>query len=230
MSTLPVALARATTTPRSETRPVVVRVAKPRGTLYWGGAGLDGPYIPGTLNALREAGIDHVHVGLTNTASRLVKPTVGTLIDAIRAGLLIRYEDNDDWIISSGMDRMSPQFNLLGYSYGSLLAAQTANSYARQGHVVDHLILIGSPIDAGFLARLRQHANIRKVIVIDLTSVGDPIYAGMTQAELLACVPELARTMQARKGEGHFFYGHVVPDSPTRWASLARMIHAAGVR
>jgi hypothetical protein len=214
MSTLPVALARATTTPRSETRPVVVRVAKPRGTLYWGGAGLDGPYIP----------------GLTNTASRLVKPTVGTLIDAIRAGLLIRYEDNDDWIISSGMDRMSPQFNLLGYSYGSLLAAQTANSYARQGHVVDHLILIGSPIDAGFLARLRQHANIRKVIVIDLTSVGDPIYAGMTQAELLACVPELARTMQARKGEGHFFYGHVVPDSPTRWASLARMIHAAGVR
>ena len=230
MSTLPVALARATTTPRGETRPVVVRVGKPRGTLYWGGAGLDGPYIPGTLNALREAGIDHVHVGLTNTASRLVKPTVGTLIDAIRAGLLIRYEDNDDWIISSGMDRMAPQFNLIGYSYGSLLAAHTANSYARQGHVVDHLVLIGSPIDAGFLASLRRHPNIRKVVVIDLTSVGDPIYAGMTQTELLACVPELARTMQARKGEGHFFYGHVVPDSPTRWASLARMIHAAGVR
>lgn len=66
--------------------------------------------------------------------------------------------------------------------------------------------------------------------MIDLTSVGDPIYAGMTQAELLASVPELARTMQANKGEGHFYYGHVVPDSPSRWASLARMIHAAGVR
>jgi Thioesterase domain len=233
---IPIVVTVATLTLKSDTKPVTVYVKKPRGTLYWGGAGLDGPYIEPQLKAFNEAGIKYVSVGLTNTATKSfpnslskLKP-VGTIADAARSGLLIRFEDNDEWTISSGMDNPSPQFNLIGYSYGSLLAAQTANFYAKQGHVVDHLVLIGSPIDGDFLAKLRSNKNIRKVVVIDLKKEGDALFAGMTEVQLLSSVPQLGRDMLAGKGEGHFYYGHVIEDSPRRWNELAKRLFAEGLR
>jgi hypothetical protein len=226
---LPIVVVVAALTLKSDTKPVTVFVKKPRGTLYWGGAGLDGPYIKPQLKAFVDAGINHVSVGLTNSASTSLGPA-GTLVDAIRSGLVIRYEDDDEWIITKGMDTASNQFNLIGYSYGSLLAAQTANFYAKSGHVVDHLVLIGSPIDAKFLATLRSRKNIKKVIVIDLKNVGDPIYAGMTQFELLAVTPQLGADMSASKGEGHFYYAHVVADSQNRWKDIAKRLFSEGLR
>jgi hypothetical protein len=227
---LPIAIGVAVLTLKSDTKPVTVYVKKPRGTLYWGGAGLDGPYIQPQLRAFIDAGISNVFVGLTNTASKSISKPIGTIVDAIRSGLIIRYEDDDEWTIGKGMINASPQFNLIGYSYGSLLAAQTANFYSKQGHIVDHLVLIGSPIDADFLTTLKARKSIKKIVVIDLKHVGDEIYAGMSQAELLVGVPKLARDMNANKGEGHFYYGHVVPDSPTRWRDLANRIYAEGLR
>ncbi len=154
----------------------------------------------------------------------------GTLLDAIRSGMAIRDRDDDEWTISEGMSPEAPQFNLIGYSYGSLLAAQTAWSYAKRGHVIDHLVLVGSPIDASFLANLRAHRNIRKTVVIDLTEHGDPIYAGMPWLELAASAPLLGRQMVAGQGEGHFYYAHVMSDSPRRWAALAQRIAESGLR
>lgn len=227
---VPVVTILTTLTLTSDTKPVTVYVKRPRGTLYWGGAGLDGPYIQPQLNAFRAAGIKNVYVGLNNTATKDLPGFPGTLIDAIRSGLTVRYEDNDEWVISSGMSNDAPQFNLIGYSYGSLLAAQTANFYSMQGHIVDHLVLIGSPIDADFLKKLRTRKNIRKIIVIDLRDKGDPIYAGMTQLELTESAPALARHMQAQKGEGHFYYAHSIADSPRRWRELAKRLYAEGLR
>jgi pimeloyl-ACP methyl ester carboxylesterase len=206
------------------------KLRAPRGTIYWGGAGLNGGYVQPQIDAFRKSGIARVWVGLTNTATRIAGGDFGTIIDAIRAGLVIRYEDNSPWTIESGMDQPSEQFNLVGYSYGSLLAAQTANYYAKNGIKVDNLVLIGSPIERDFLFRLRAYRNIGKVTVIDLREHGDPIYAGMSLAELTAGVPQLATDMLANKGEGHFYYGHVVPDSPRRWLDLARKVHASGLR
>lgn len=226
---VPVAAAAAILALRSDSQPQKVFVEKPRGTLYWGGAGLNGNYIAPTLAALRAAGISEVNVGLTNTATTMFSE-LGTYIDALRAGLLIRYEEDDEWTISSGMGRTAHQFNLIGYSYGSLLAAQTANYYAKQGHVVDHLVLIGSPIDASFLQLLRNRTAIRKVVVIDLTAKGDPIHAGISQAELVMAAPKLGQQMMRWKGEGHFYYAHVVADSNSRWADLAQRLHAEGLR
>lgn len=60
------------------------------------------------------------------------------------------------------MDAAQEQFNLIGNSYGSLLAAQTANFYAKQGYIVHNLVLIGSPIDADFLKNLRGKTHIKK--------------------------------------------------------------------
>jgi pimeloyl-ACP methyl ester carboxylesterase len=217
-------------TPTADKEPVRLKVKVPRGTIYWGGAGLNGGYVQPQIQAFRQVGIQHVWVGLTNTATEVMGGEFGTIVDAIRAGLIIRYEDESPWTIKSGMDQPAEQFNLIGYSYGSLLAAQTANYYSKRGFKVDNLVLIGSPIDKEFLFKLRAYRNIGKVTVIDLKEHGDPIYAGMPLTELTAGVPQLAKDMVANKGEGHFYYGHVVPDSQRRWAELARRIHESGLR
>ncbi|WP_211455450.1 hypothetical protein [Collimonas antrihumi] len=227
---VPIAVVTAAMTLRSDTKPVKIYIKRPRGTLYWGGAGLDGSYIKPQLQAFRSAGITNVSVGLTHSATQNIGSTAGTLVDAVRSGLFIRFEDNDDWVISSGMDVPSTQFNIIGYSYGSLLAAQTAWSYAKQGNIIDHLVLIGSPVDKDFLIKLKAQKNIKKVVIIDLTQFGDKIYAGMSQAALLGATPALGEQMTAGRGEGHFYYAHVTNDSPRRWKELAERLYSEGLR
>ncbi|MDP9902026.1 hypothetical protein [Variovorax ginsengisoli] len=226
----PIVSITAALTFKSDTQPVKVYVKKPRGTLYWGGAGLDGPYIKPQMEAFQRAGIEHVNIGLTNTANKEIGDRIGPLIDAIRAGLLIRYEDDDEWVITSGMTDASAQFNLIGYSYGSLLAAQTANFYANKGHVIDHLVMIASPISEDFLTKLKGAKNIKKVVVVDLTQFGDPIHAGISQAALIEGMATLKRQQDAGLGEGHFYYAHIVKDSKSRWNALAQKMVAAGLR
>ncbi|WP_335969983.1 hypothetical protein [Acinetobacter bereziniae] len=209
----------------------VIPVNKPRGTVFWGGAGLDGPYLKPMVQAFIDAGIHYIWSGLSNTATKIMPGTIGTLIDATRTGMMIKNDDGtDNWrVYPPASTQAAKQFNLIGYSYGSMLAAQTAKSYANLGYVVDHLVLIGSPIDADFLAMLRKHKNIKKLTIIDLTQYGDPIYAGMSFSELVENSIKLAIQMNRDKAEGHFYYGHVIPDSPRRWAELAKRIKNEGL-
>lgn len=207
---------------------------QPRGTLLWGGAGLDGDYVHGMVLALQRAGVRHVGVGHVDSAAWALG-SMGMFIDALRAGLTLRREDDGDWAVAEpplapGQGDPAAPFNLIGYSYGSLVAAQTARYHAERGWRVDHLVLIGSPIEAGFLARLRAHPRIGRVVVVDLKERGDPIFAGMPQTELNAAATLLARQMAALRGEGHFYYAHPVPDAPARWAALARDLVAHGLR
>ncbi|MGC8050047.1 alpha/beta fold hydrolase, partial [Salmonella enterica] len=81
----------------------------------------------------------------------------------------LRYEGRSDdrsWMIESMENVPAEQFNLIGYSYGSLMAAHTAHIYACNGHIIDHLVLIASPIDGDFLEKLQQNKNIKKVLII----------------------------------------------------------------
>jgi pimeloyl-ACP methyl ester carboxylesterase len=230
---LPVAAATAALTLKSDTQPLKIYVKKPRGTLYWGGAGLDGKYIALQLAALQARGIGNLSVGATNTATHYLPGRTkfaGTFVDAFRAGLVIRYEDDGEWVLTAGMDAKEGQFNMIGYSYGSLLAAQTANFYAGRGHVVDHLVLIASPIDLAFLHKLRSHRNIKNVTVIDLRAMGDKIYAGISQADLLQAIPVLGQQFSSGRAEGHFYYAQIITDSPRRWNVLAQSLYEAGLR
>ena len=63
----PVVAVAATLTLKSDTKPVKVYVKTPRGTIYWGGAGLDGDYLKPQVAAFQQVGIKNVYVGLTNT-------------------------------------------------------------------------------------------------------------------------------------------------------------------
>ena len=220
--------AKAAMTLKTDTTPVTIMVNKPRGTIYWGGAGLDGPYISDQLAALQTAGIQHVFRGTR---------TYTMPVDSIRSGLTVRYRDSpidEDWHIHGMGDNSSPQFNMIGYSYGSLVAAQTAQFYAHNGHIVDHLILVASPIDKEFLALLRKQENIRKIVVKDLKEHGDPVYAGISQIPLLLSVPLLYRQMKKTKntgeGTGHFYYASPSMDGTRRRRDLARFIYSHGLR
>jgi pimeloyl-ACP methyl ester carboxylesterase len=202
---------------------------QPHGTIYWGGAGLDGPYVEGKLQALRDAGVDNVSAGQVDTARRNF-PQIGMFLDALRAGTSLREEDAGDWVLAPPPQATSGAFNLIGYSYGSLIAAQTAASHARHGFTVDHVVLIGSPIGPGLLAALRSHPRIGQVLVVDLAEHGDPMRAGMPQGELTQATPLLVRQMLARRGEGHFHYAVEGDTGRQRWAALAARLRDAGLR
>lgn len=212
---------------KSNTTPVTIEVNRPRGTIYWGGAGLDGPYIADQLAALQEAGIQHVYRGVR---------TYSMPVDALRSGFSIRYRDNpvaEDWHID-GMDNPSPQFNLIGYSYGSLVAAQTAYYYAALGHIVDHLVLVGSPIDKRFLEDLGKQVNIRRIVIRDLAEYGDPIYAGIGKLRLYASSLQLGaqmlKTLDTGDGWGHFYFASPSSNGALRRRELARLMVRHGLK
>jgi hypothetical protein len=202
---------------------------QPHGTVFWPGAGLDGPYVEGMLQALRDVGVANVSAGQVDTARRNFSHA-GMFIDALRAGTTLRQEDPGDWVLAPPPQATSGPFNLIGYSYGSLIAAQTAAYHARLGFRVDHLVLIGSPIAPEFLARLRAQPGIGRVVVVDLIEHDDPLYAGIAQAELNQATPKLVRQMLAQRGEGHFHYAHTGAEAEARWRALARRLFDAGLR
>lgn len=213
---------------KSDDKPVKIQVNKPRGTVYWGGAGLDGIYLQDQIEAFQQIGLKHVWVG---------KRTISTLPDAVRSAADLRYESRSDnsWWMIEGMEKVqADQFNLIGYSYGSLMAAQTAHVYAMNGHIVDHLVLVASPIDEDFLATLKANKNIKKVLVIDLTQYEDPIFAGIPQWKLTAATFKLGLQMKASQekndGIGHFYYTAATAEGKRRRRELAQYLYTQGVR
>ena len=62
------------------------------------------------------------------------------------------------------------QFNLAGYSYGSVLQAHAALKLANSGQKIDNLILIGSPISekSALYKQLQKNKNIGNVLRIDI--------------------------------------------------------------
>ncbi len=199
-----------------------------KGTVFFGGAGLDGHYIDDMVNALQEAGISYVSPYLNS------KDTSGELPDAVAITSLNNIPENTLMLVDQHyFGAKGVQFNLIGYSYGALLAAHIAHSYTnlykeKEEAVVDHLVLIGAPINASFLKALQQNPKIKKVIIIDLTEHGDPVYAGMSDSEIVAAVPILF--MQQKEEIGHFYYAGYDREGKERRRELAKELYAMGLR
>lgn len=62
------------------------------------------------------------------------------------------------------------QFNLSGYSTGSVIMAQAALMLAKEGQIIDNLVLIGSPItgSSDLYNALIKNENIKNIIRIDI--------------------------------------------------------------
>lgn len=120
------------------------------------------------------------------------------------------------------------QFNMIGYSWGGVIAARTAIFHARKGVIVDHLVLIGAPINKSLRDAVTQHQNILHTHILDLGSHGDPIYAGMTDKEIVDSALKLAGQMQS--AEGHFYYSGDNETGRTRRRQLAKSLYTNGLR
>ncbi len=198
-----------------------------RGSLFFDGVGFSGAYVTDIVAALAEAGISQAEAAGADTWSS------GSLAGDALAVPLKRSRDR----LPTGFtdcDTEGIQFNLIGYSYGSLVAAQAAADHAEAGGQVDHLVLIAAPIGEAFLKELRATPGIGKVVVVDLGQYGDPITAGLAFTSLMASFPRLAwqfLATQHGRAYGHFYYTDVdTPAGAGRRRELAQRLHAAGLR
>ena len=198
-----------------------------KGTTFFGGAGMDGEYIPDMVKALEEAGFENVRALDRETWSS------GMYVDA--AGTVLERVRDDEATDFSGFGNKGEQFNLVGYSHGAQQAAQAAADYADSGGKVDNLVLIGAPVSQEFLDALKNHPNIGNVIVKDLTAEGDRIRAGMGLGEQILAAPSLGADLSAARvsdspAKGHFYYSDNGRSGSERRRELAKWLKNQGLK
>ncbi len=93
---------------------------------------------------------------------------------------------------------------------------------------VDHLVLIGAPIQQSLLNCIKKAKHINNVIIIDLSNKGDPIRAGMSNWDIVTSTPTLAG--QFFDDKGHFWYALMTPEGSIRRRELARDLYNRGLR
>ena len=90
-------------------------------------------------------------------------------------------ESNVNWRIKSTVDQIrtdmannplavNEQFNLTGYSTGAVIMAQSALLLAKQGQIIDNLILIGPTFtkDSNLFEALSSNENIKNIIYLNI--------------------------------------------------------------
>ncbi|HTU65579.1 MAG TPA: RHS repeat-associated core domain-containing protein [Steroidobacteraceae bacterium] len=192
-------------------------------TWFWGGAGNDddAEYKADFVEAMDEAGVQDANA----------VPEAATSPGGITADLVLLPNVNNVTaanIVTPGVQPggVGQQYNLVGYSYGSVLAAQQALSESDKGVQVDNLVLIGPPINQDLMDAVMSSPNIANVIVQNIA--GDPVHAGMTDGQLAAASPTLA--YQMIMGTGHFTYAGADAGAAQRRRELVSELVKKGVR
>ncbi len=198
------------------------RVVIPKALFSWPGPVWMGAYISKLVKAFHEAGIKSA-VYLDRK-----KWSGGILLDVAGGVIVGRDYDPGFPMLFRLHNNAHKQFNLIGYSYGSIISAQLAVKYAKKGSRVDNLVLIGSPISEQFLKMLRNMKTIKKVIVINLDEHGDPIFAGMGVFDLMTATPKIGNQMF--ESTGHFYYAEKGKEGDKRRKELADKLYTLGLR
>jgi hypothetical protein len=128
--------------------------------------------------------------------------------------------------------RAEDTFNIIGYSWGAIVAARMALFYASAGVEVDFLGLVGAPVNESLLSAVRSKSLIKKVSVQNLFAQGDPIFAGMDDAMIVVTAPILiAQMLKGGEGHGHFYYsGSGTQVSRQRKRALIQQLMADGLK
>jgi RHS repeat-associated protein len=194
-------------------------------TIFAGGAGLNGGYIQSMVAAMERAGIQNVTALNPNDS-------MGTILDILSIVPLRHLLSDSDYARIGPVNfknNACEQLNFVGYSFGSVLAAQEAMALAKTDHYVDNVVLIGSPVGGDLLQALQTSPQIGNVIVINLTQQGDPIYAGMSDLNLLKSLPIL-NSQFSSGGAGHFYYAPSTQEGAARRADLAKTLSLMGLK
>lgn len=151
---------------------------------------------------------------------------------AIKLGRDLKAIKSTDFSLANiGISKSLPsigQFNIIGYSWGAVIAARTAIFHARQGVTVNHLVLIGAPINGSLKEAVSIHPRILNTHIVDLMSHGDPIFAGMSDQQIVDSALKLANQMPT--AEGHFYYSGDNPAGRARRRQLANSLYEKGLR
>ncbi len=118
------------------------------------------------------------------------------------------------------------QFNLSGYSTGSVTMAQAALQLANEGQVIDNLVLIGSPIaeDSQLWKDLQANKNIKKIIRKDIE--GDDVKNINKGGSKLKALWNFLT-----KGEGHPHFKYAFgKDAKKNSDALGKELHDKGVK
>lgn len=167
-------------------------------TVVLGGAGPEAEtarYAPLLAKEFEAAGVPgpvrYVPISDTTKGELLEKPqNIGFTLEARSAPL--NPEMVKGTMFEAEMQRVegsfapdATQYNIIGYSYGSVVGAQTALDLANKGTFVDNVVLIASPIapDSQLAQALSQNANIGRVTWIDVP--GDPFSGGISPSRIL---------------------------------------------
>lgn len=158
----------------------------------------------------------------------------GTLLGGflIDASLGVMNNNNDlgrRFIYNSDLARQTgdAQFNLIGYSWGAVVAAQQAISMAARGEVVDNLVLIGAPINQSLVDQLAATEGINNIEYVNLTDQGDPVRPGITDGGIIWHTPRLA--FQMPRNTGHFYYSAGGEEGARRRDDLAEKLRVRGL-
>ncbi|OSM01414.1 hypothetical protein MAIT1_01362 [Magnetofaba australis IT-1] len=188
---------------------------------------MGGGYLTSMADALEAAGVGGVAIADPARWSRQ-----SLLLDGLSAALQ-RNRDAINSQLPVRPDRCD-QVNLIGYSYGGVVAAQAALDLADGGARVEHLILLATPLSADLLQQARRHPNIRQTQVMDLVEYGDPLFAGMSWPRLLASAPTLLWQFwlfdRFAQAVGHYAYADDLPSVRARHRAWSRRLVAQGVR
>jgi RHS repeat-associated protein len=205
-----------------------VNAIDPAGTDTWfiGGAGVDGTYIVDMQKALEEAGIENVSTATNGNSS------TGNIITDVASVMMTNdvqpaHLDGGNFTIDANLAE-DEQLNLVGYSWGSIVAAQRANAAANNGQTIDNLVLIGAPINQDLLDAVQSNENILNVHVINLQAQGDPIFAGMSDFRLAVTSPLLIYQMAT--DSGHFHYAPDTAVGASRRRNLAKKLRSLGLK
>lgn len=196
-------------------------------TFFWGGAGnADTTYKKDFADAFKEQGVKDARA-VPQSATSVGTPVVGLAVDI---GLLFAVNNMTKADITTkgvkpDADPTTP-YNLVGYSYGTALAAHQALADAGRGNVVDNLVLIGAPINGDRLNAVRTNKNISRVITVDLA--GGPVRAGMSDGAIAKAAPTLASQMIS--GTGHFRYAGDSAAAAADRRKLVSDLYRRGVR
>ncbi|KXF79892.1 hypothetical protein [Enterovibrio coralii] len=130
--------------------------------------------------------------------------------------------------VSAPTPSQGGEFTLIGYSWGGVISARSAMYHANNGIIVDNLVLIGAPINHSLVKAVKSHTNIKNVIIMDLKEQGDPIYAGISDGELIESSWELA--LQMKREVGHFYYSGNNDKGKERREELAKKLVNLGIK
>lgn len=206
-----------------------------KGNLFLGGVGMATGYIADMVAALREAGLGGVAAG-SLVAGRIIAEApknegLGQALHDLRWLMRLRDRPDDGLGVDlHGLGTGGPQFNLIGYSYGAVLAAQLAHTQARRDATVDHLVLIAAPLGRRLVEAVRRETRIGRTIVMPVDQQSDPITPSQSTIALAATAPVLLWQFLRGDGVGHFHYCAGGEEGRRRRRTLAARLRKEGLR